>query len=64
MWERQGRAVKPSELSTPAKEVRKRGSKEEEPAGSSLAAEEEAEVHSAALIAAACHCSKEAGMES
>ena len=43
MWERQGRAVKPSELGTPAKEVKKRGSKDE-PADSSLAADGEAEV--------------------
>ena len=63
MWERQGRAVKPSELSTPAKEVRKRGSKDEEPVDSSLAAEE-AEVHCAALIAAVCQCLREAGIVS
>lgn len=43
MWERQGRAVKEAELSRPAKEVRKRGAKDEEP-GDSRAAEEEAEV--------------------
>ena len=55
MWERQGRAVKPSELGTPAKEVKKRGSKDE-PADSSLAADGEAEVRCAALFAAAYHC--------
>ena len=42
MWERQGRAVKDSELSQPAKEVRKRGAKDEPV--DSRAAEEEAEV--------------------
>ena len=42
MWERQGRAVKESELSQPAKEVRKRGAKDEPV--DSRAAEEEAEV--------------------
>ena len=44
MWERQGRAVKQAELSQPAKEVRKRGAKDEEPVADSRAAEEEAEV--------------------
>ena len=42
MWERQGRAVKDSELGQPAKEVRKRGTKDEPV--DSRAAEEEAEV--------------------
>ena len=42
MWERQGRAVKESELGQPAKEVRKRGAKDEPV--DSRAAEEEAEV--------------------
>lgn len=42
MWERQGRAVKDSELGQPAKEVRKRGAKDEPT--DSRAAEEEAEV--------------------
>ena len=45
MWERQGRAVKESELCNPAKEVKKRGTKDE-PADNKTA-EEEAEVRSA-----------------
>jgi hypothetical protein len=41
MWERQGRAVKQSELCNPAKEVKKRGTKDEL---ADKAAEEAAEV--------------------
>lgn len=42
MWERQGRAVKDSDLSQPAKEVKRRGAKDEPM--DSKTAEEEAEV--------------------
>lgn len=53
MWERQGRAVKEAELGTPAKEVRKRGAKDEpvdSTAAAAAAAEEEAEVRCAPRI--------------